>query len=244
MALHVEVTAAHAINRRVNVKARFAAEVGEHEVIDVKLAARAADVGPLLIFRAEGAIERGAHAIWIQKLPRELHRHGQAALAGVLAKQSSGDAAWELLIHGPERKADVVPAEIAQAAEGLKIALHANVACQKLVGGFKAELRGDAADGADGLLVVQHAAHQTKAPAVHEHDAIHELHVAPPTGIQNFAQVSARDGTWLFAQDVFTCLGRAYNPFLPHGGGQRQINGIDIVAGKQLLVAAACRWHG
>ena len=48
-------------------------------------------------------------------------------------------------IQGPEIKTDVVPAEIAQATERLEIAVHADIAGDKIVAAIKAERRMNAA---------------------------------------------------------------------------------------------------
>src|SRR5262249_21650881 len=87
--------------------------------------------------------------------------------------------------------------------------------------------------------VIQDFAQEWQPAAVHEHDAIHELSAVFATGFEHVVKVLTADGARFFAENVFSCLGRADHPFFADPSRQRDVNGIDVVAFEQLAVTAA-----
>ena len=96
---------------------------------------------------------------------------------------------------------------------------------------------------ADAFAVVEHFPHLRQPAAVHEHHAVHELHVVVAAGVEHLGNVRRGVPPRLFAQHVLAGLGGPNHPFLAHAGRQRDVDGVDILRRQQLLIAAyARRW--
>ncbi len=74
---------------------------------------------------------------------------------------------------------------------------------------------------------------------MHEHHAVHELDFVFAAGVEHRPHFSTIDAARLLAQHVLAGLGGADHPLLANAGRQRDVDGIDVLAGEQFFVAAA-----
>src|SRR6185437_12089334 len=117
--------AVDAIFHALDCKFDFVAGKGKNEIVEFQVAARAADDGPLLIVGPERAVEAGGDAVLEAELAREF---GGNNVGGV---NSRGDLARHPPLHGPERQADAVPADVAYTAVRFEIGLRTDIAFVK-----------------------------------------------------------------------------------------------------------------
>src|SRR5436305_7504031 len=137
----------------------------------MQISASATSVRPLLVFGPEGTVIRRADATGIQQLAGELDGNRWAAVgASVLGQSAAGHARRQLFIHHPQGKSNVVPPQVAEAAQRFQVAADANVAREELLRTFEAELTRNSADGSHRYSVVDDLTHEGEALAVHEHD--------------------------------------------------------------------------
>src|SRR5260370_16770709 len=120
---------------------------------------------------------------------------------------------WHLPGHGPERKPDAVPAEVAQAAVWFEPGVSTDIGGEELLRSRESEGGSDAPDSTNGLII-QSLAHESQSAAVHEHYAIHELHSMAPACVQHLLQISPVRTAGLFADNMLVGRVGSPHPFL------------------------------
>src|SRR5262249_16931354 len=80
---------------------------------------------------------------------------------------------------------------------------------------------------------------QRQPLAVHEHDAIHELHTVLPAGVEHGTDIGAAEAARFLAQNVLARPGCLEDPLLADAGGQRDVHRIHIPPVEQFLVTSA-----
>src|SRR5438309_6974143 len=133
-ALHVELAAADLKVRLADRVVRFAAVERQNKITEVNCSFGSADNRPLLVLGVKRAIKSGAPATIEHQLARKLDWHlSRPGLAGG-GKSAPSHLHRKLIVHRPQREANVVPAEVAEAAERLQLLAGADVLEQKLAG--------------------------------------------------------------------------------------------------------------
>ena len=94
------------------------------------------------------------------------------------------------------------------------------------------------------LRVIERGAKGVQPLAVHEHDAIHELHALLPAGIEHLGELGQAGSAGLLADDVFTRRRGLEHPFLAEAGWERDVNGVHGSIRQHFLVAAVSLRHG
>jgi hypothetical protein len=95
-----------------------------------------------------------------------------------------------------------------------------------------------------GWLWSEQLAEQGQTLAVHEHHAIHVLHIMLATNVQHFGDLLGIEGGRLFANDVLSSLSGSDYPLLSQGGRQGDVDGIDVISLQQGFVGAhGHRWR-
>ncbi len=115
--------------------------------------------------------------------------------------------------------------------------MHSDVAGQKILGSTEAELRIDPAEASEGGPVIDPGAEILQSTTMHEHHAVHELNAGFLASRQNLFNLGYVDATGFLAENVFSGFRRFDDPLLANASGKGNVNRIDIVPGKQLLVA-------
>jgi hypothetical protein len=141
------------------------------------------------------------------------------------------DLQGHVIIHGPNREAQAIPAEISEAAQRLQLPMSSDVGALKFGIAEKAELGGDVTDLTD--FVLQNLTEFFLALAMHEHDAIHELHAVLFTGCEDFQNLPGITTHGLFDEHMLASLCRTNDPFFAQTCGQRDVNGVDVGTGIQ-----------
>ena len=195
--LHVEPADFRLKAGLLDFKTDFGSVKGQYEIPYRDVSGGPAYVEPLLVLGLEAAIETRGDAAG------KINLGGEGDRDSGLAYHTGTDRQGHGVTHRPERNADAVPAEITEAAQRLQSRLHADVLREKTLRRHEAELRGDAFDFADGVAGIEFAPQGGEAVAVHEHDAVHELHLRFLTGLDDLAHLARIDPAWLLAEDVF-----------------------------------------
>ena len=161
-----------------------------------------------------------------------------------LREDSAGHSLRKPPVHGPKGKSDAIPTEITQASVRFQVALRSNIGDEEFLRGTESECRSNPPDGANSLAVIKHFPDALQAPAVHEHDVVHELDLVSLASIQHFSQLNYTGGAGFFADDVFASLGGSLDPVSADAGGQGDVNRIDIGGRQQFLITAQSTWGG
>ena len=186
----------------------------------------------------EGVVKRRRHAAGKEEFRGEFHGDGSGAIGPTLrGEDAAGDALGHLVTERPKAHADGVPAEIAEAALRFQVAAHADVPGEEIGRRVEAKLGVKAAQGAE-FSGVEDLADGLEPLGVHEHDAVHELHVGLAACVDHLGQILGGEGARLFAKDVFAGLGGADDPFLAKAGGKRDVDRLDRGIREQFLVGA------
>ena len=242
--IHVEVAAVDVEGGVVNLEGHFLAGERDHEIRHAQITLRAHDGRPLFVRCDEGTVEAGRHAVLEKQFAGEFRGHGGgAAWSRDLVEETSGHAPGHLPLHGPECEADVIPAQVAQAAERFHGTVGPDVAGEEFRRRTEAKRGRDALEVAHARAVVQHFAHTRQTRAVHEHHAVDELHLMATTRFDHFAQIRHARRAGLLAHDVFACGRGTQHPLLAQSGGQRDVHGVHIFRGEQFLIAAHRTWR-
>ena len=215
-------------------EAGFTAMERVHKVVDLEIALGAAEVGPLLAIVDEGTVEAGGDAAVENEFAGEIG--GNAG--GVGGEDAAGDGAGHLPVHGPEAEAEIVPAEVAEAAGGFEGGVEADIVIEETFVAEEAELGGDTAGLADAGAIGENGADGGEARRMHEHDAVEELNAVPAAGGEHFIEIGEADGAGFLADDVLAGGGGAEDPFLAEGGGEREVHGIDVRGGEEFGITA------
>ena len=235
---HVEIAALNLERVVCDVEATVAAPVRQDEVVDSNIPLRAAHVSPLLMLGHERAVEARRDSVRPEHLAREFHRNRiRTVPAPELGEQSPGDSFGQSVLHGEQREADVVPAEVAQAAHRFQAAADSDVALFEIVRSEKAELRRDASQIADRARVDRFA-NGRQTVTVHEHDAVHVLHVVRLARREDFLDVGQRVAARFFAHHMLAGLSGFDDPLLADSSRQRNVNRVDVVSGEECFVTA------
>ena len=80
---------------------------------------------------------------------------------------------------------------------------------------------------------------------MHEHHAVHELHVVLRARVENTLQFCRIEPTWFLAHDVLAGFGGFDHPFGADAGRQRNVYGVDVFCCDQFFVTSdrsRCLW--
>ena len=206
---------------------------GEDEVGEGECAVGAGEDGPLSVGGFKGAMEGCEEACFKKQFSGE--REWDTGL-GVSVEDFSAQLGGAGFACEVEGEADVVPSEVSEAAERFCIGLGADIVCEKVRCGGEAELREQGFWGADGFAEV--AGEVADALAVHEHDSVHELQVSGGAGVDDFFGSGGGGGDGFFEEEVFAVGGGFEGPVLTRDGWEREIDGVDVGAAEEFVVAA------
>src|SRR5947207_15635555 len=97
----------------------------KHKIGHTQISLRAAHGGPLLVVREEGAVKAGGDVVREQQFAGKFRRYrGGTVWAGNFLQDAACYTLGQSLVHDPKRQPNVVPSEIAQAAERFERAVH------------------------------------------------------------------------------------------------------------------------
>jgi hypothetical protein len=120
----------------------------------------------------------------------------------------------------------------------LEHTVQADVAVQKCRRCGKGQRRSNSPQRTHTYLVIQRLAHARQPQPVHEFYPVHELHIILAARVDHFFQISGTCCTRLLTEHVFPGRSASQHPFFSDSGRQRDIDGIHVSAGEQLLVTA------
>src|SRR2546427_11834022 len=118
----------------------------------------------------------------------------------MLSQHAAGDGVRHLLVHEPQGKAHVVPAEVAQTTEWFQGVAGADVLVPEISHRPETETARHTKDRADRLGIVEDLAKKGKPAAVQEHDPVHELNAVAAASFQHDTQIRSRNGAGLLAE--------------------------------------------
>nr|GMC55177.1 hypothetical protein CR513_00322 [Ipomoea batatas] len=191
----------------------------DDEVVDAQLSGGAvrADVGGHI--GEEGAVESGDSPVSPfhrspagENDPRFVH----------LRVAQRRDGFRELVVVGPQNRADAVPAGVAQRSQPVQIWLHADVVLQSI----------------RAKHIRKHAVHLHISRMMHPRSSIHELNPTGRTRRQNLVQLRHVQRHRLLQQHVLLLLRRQDGPPHVEAGGERDVNGVHVRVVQHGVVAA------
>src|SRR6516164_8328075 len=100
----------------------------------------------------------------------------------------------------------------------------------------KCECGGDAPDRAKSITVLQSFPKAHQSFAVHEHDAVHELHLMTSADCQHLPEILQIGRARLFADNVFSSRGSAQYPLLPQACWKGNVYSLDFRAFQEFII--------
>ena len=193
----------------------------------------------MLGFGEERTIKAGRNTVGEEELTRKLAGDRGAAIGTSGFRQHPpADAQGHLIIHHPQTESNIVPAEVAEAAERFQFATDPDVVLSEILCRGKTEVAGDPLQLANTVTVIQCLSKFVQSQAVHEHHPVHELDFVFLARFDHFDHFCGITTNGLFCQDMFPRFGSADDPFLTESRWIGDVDGVNLGMSKKFFVTS------